>query len=69
MGIKRVGQDPFKSTLANSDAKQRSYLQGRARNPELFRGDVREKHYERSMRSRQIFQERIEIMRQRRAEG
>lgn len=69
MGIKRVGQNPFKSALGSSDARQRNYLQGRAKNPELFRGDVREKQMERSMRARESFQQRMQIMRQQRMEG
>lgn len=63
MGIKRVGQNPFKSALGVSDSKQRNYSE-RAANPNLFKGDVREKHMERTMRSRQAFKERISALRQ-----
>lgn len=61
---KRVGQDPFKSALASSDRSQRRYAE-RARNPELFKGNTREKQQQVTERVVRGFRENLQAVERR----
>lgn len=61
---KRVGQDPFKSALASSDRAQRSALE-RSKNPELFKGNTRERQQQVTERVVRGFRENIQAIERR----
>jgi hypothetical protein len=61
---KRVGQDPFASSLAKSDRTQRAYSE-RARNPNLFKGNVAENQKRVTQQYIQGFQEKNRVIEQR----
>lgn len=65
---KRVGQDPFKSALGENDRAQAGYRR-RVQDPNLFKGNTRERQQQVTERGVRGFQENLQYINRRNMGG